>query len=66
MPRMKLHIVEKFYYQVEVDDVEDFEDAREKFYDNQSEYMRKLMMPDRSYGDIGDYAVEVYDREWCD
>ena len=30
--KMKLHIVEKFYYQVEIDDVKDYEDAKEKFY----------------------------------
>ena len=32
MAKMKLHIVEKFYYEVEVDDVEGFDDAKEKFY----------------------------------
>ena len=67
MPRMKLNIVEKFYYEVEIDDVNDFEEAKEKFYDNQSKYMQgQKIVPDNSYGDIGDYAVEVYDREWCD
>ena len=65
--KMKLHIVEKFYYQVEIDDVKDYEDAKEKFYENQSKYMQgQKIVPDTSYGDIGDYAVEVYDRDWCD
>ena len=60
---MKLHIVEKFYYEVEIDDVEDFEDAKEKFHDNQHQIM-KQQLPDRS--NWNDYAVEVYDRDWCD
>ena len=65
--KMILHVVEKFYYLVEIDDVEDYEDAKEKFYENQSKYMQgQKIVPDTSYGDIGDYAVEVYDRDWCD
>ena len=63
MAKIKLNIVEKFYYEVEIDDVEDFEDAREKFYDNQSKIMDE-QVPDTSHST--DYAVEVYDREWCD
>jgi len=61
--KMKLHIVEKFYYEVEIDDVEDFEDAKEKFHDNQHQIMQQ-QLPDRS--NWNDYAVEVYDRDWCD
>ena len=63
MAKMKLNIVEKFYYQVEIDDVEDFYDAREKFYDDSQKIMQQ-QIPDRSNWE--DYAVEVYDREWCD
>ena len=61
--KMKLHIVEKFYYEVEIDDVKDFEDAKEKFHDNQHQIMQK-QLPDRS--NWNDYAVEVYDRDWCE
>jgi len=63
MAKIKLNIVEKFYYEVEIDDVEDFEDAREKFYENQSKFMDE-QVPDTSHST--DYSVEVYDREWCD
>ena len=53
--KMILHVVEKFYYQVEIDDVEDYEDAKEKFYENQSKYMQgQKIVPDTYYGDIGD------------
>tara|TARA_R100001460_G_scaffold11706_2_gene27113 strand:- start:967 stop:1155 length:189 start_codon:yes stop_codon:yes gene_type:complete len=61
--KMKLHIVEKFYYEVEIDNAEDYEDAKEKFYDNQQQIMKK-QLPDRS--NWNDYAVEVYDRDWCE
>ena len=61
--KMKLHVVEKFYYQVEIDDVKDYEDAKEKFYDNQHQIMQQ-QLPDRS--NWNDYAVEVYDRDWCE
>ena len=61
--KMKLHIVEKFYYEVEIDDVKDFEDAKEKFHDKQHQIMQQ-QIPDRS--NWNDYAVEVYDRDWCE
>ena len=61
MAKMKLYIVEKTYSEVEINNVDDYEDAREKFYENQSEYMQKRKR-------IDDYidTIEVYDREWCD
>tara|TARA_A100001201_G_C3935075_1_gene154764 strand:+ start:318 stop:506 length:189 start_codon:yes stop_codon:yes gene_type:complete len=61
--KMKLHIVEKFYYEVEIDDVKDFEDAKEKFYENEHQIMQEHV-PDRSKWD--DHVFEVYDRHWCD
>ena len=61
--KMKLHIVEKFYYEVEIDDVKDFEDAKEKFYEDAQRIMQQ-QIPSRSRWN--DYAVEVYDRDWCE
>ena len=62
--KIKLYVVEKFYYQIEMKDVEDFEDAQEKFYDDSQKIMQE-QVPDRS--DWNDYVIEVYDRyyqEW--
>lgn len=59
--KMKLYVVEKFYYQIEMKDVEDFEDAQEKFYDNSQKIMQE-QIPDRS--NWNDYVIEVYDRDY--
>lgn len=61
--KIKLYVVEKFYYQIEMKDVEDFEDAQEKFYDNSQKIMQE-QIPDRS--DWDDYVIEVYDRDYQD
>ena len=61
--KIKLYVVEKFYYQIEMKDVEDFEDAQEKFYDNSQKIMQE-QIPDRS--DWNDYVIEVYDRDYQD
>lgn len=58
---MKLYVVEKFYYQIEMKDVEDYEDAQEKFYDDSQKIMQE-QIPDRS--DWDDYVIEVYDRDY--
>jgi hypothetical protein len=42
-------------------DVEDFEDAQEKFYEDADKIMQE-QIPDRS--DWNDYAIEVYDRDY--
>jgi hypothetical protein len=59
--KIKLYVVEKFYYQIEMKDVEDFEDAQEKFYDDSQKIMQE-QVPDRS--DWNDYVIEVYDRDY--
>ncbi len=59
--KMKLYVVEKFYYQIEMKDVEDYEDAQEKFYDDSQKIMQE-QIPDRS--DWDDYVIEVYDRDY--
>jgi hypothetical protein len=61
--KIKLYVVEKFYYQIEMKDVEDFEDAQEKFYDDSQKIMQE-QVPDRS--DWNDYVIEVYDRDYQD
>jgi len=59
--KIKLYVVEKFYYEIEMKDVEDFEDAQEKFYDDSQKIMQE-QVPDRS--DWNDYVIEVYDRDY--
>ena len=59
--KIKLYVVEKFYYQIEIKDVEDYEEAQEKFYDDSHEIMQE-QIPDRS--DWDDYVIEVYDRDY--
>jgi len=59
--KIKLYVVEKFYYEIEMKDVEDFEDAQEKFYDDSQKIMQE-QIPDRS--DWNDYVIEVYDRDY--
>jgi hypothetical protein len=61
--KIKLYVVEKFYYEIEMKDVEDFEDAQEKFYDDSQKIMQE-QVPDRS--DWNDYVIEVYDRDYQD
>jgi len=61
--KIKLYVVEKFYYQIEMKDVEDFEDAQEKFYHDSQKIMQE-QVPDRS--DWNDYVIEVYDRDYQD
>jgi len=61
--KMKLYIVEKFYHEVEIKDVEGFEDAKEKFYEDAEKIMQE-QIPDRSKW--SDYAIEVYDRDYQD
>jgi len=61
--KIKLYVVEKFYYQIEMKDVEDFEDAQEKFYEDAEKIMQE-QIPDRSKW--SDYAIEVYDRDYQD
>ena len=61
--KIKLYVVEKFYYEIEMKDVEDFEDAQEKFYDDSQKIMQE-QIPDRS--DWNDYVIEVYDRDYKD
>jgi len=60
---MKLNIIEKYYYEIEIDDAENFEDAKQKFYANQSKIMDE-QVPCTS--NAIDYDIEVYDSEWCD
>ena len=55
--KIKLYVVEKFYYEIEMKDVEDFEDAQEKFYEDADKIMQE-QIPDRS--DWNDYAIEVF------
>ena len=59
--KIKLYVVEKFYYEIEMKDVEDFEDAQEKFYEDADKIMQE-QIPDRS--DWNDYVIEVYDRDY--
>ena len=59
--KIKLYVVEKFYYEIEMKDVEDFEDAQVKFYEDADKIMQE-QIPDRS--DWNDYVIEVYDRDY--
>lgn len=57
MSRITVHLVEKYYYEVEIE-AEDFVEARELFYDNHNEIMNK-QIPDRSKWN--DYSIEAYE-----